>query len=52
MYVMYIVGVMFGILLDGIDVVFVYIEGSGVDFKIEFIYFIIVLFCNDMKNEI
>ncbi|OQR56555.1 anhydro-N-acetylmuramic acid kinase AnmK [Bacillus sp. CDB3] len=49
---MYIVGIMSGTSLDGIDVALVYIEGSGVDSKIELIHFTTVPFCHDIKNEI
>lgn len=52
MHVMYIVGIMSGTSLDGIDVALVYIEGSGVDSKIELIHFTTVPFCHDIKNEI
>ncbi|HDR7516416.1 anhydro-N-acetylmuramic acid kinase AnmK [Bacillus mobilis] len=49
---MYIVGVMSGTSLDGVDVALVHIEGSGEGSKVELIHFTTVPFCNDMKNEI
>ncbi|WP_259383591.1 anhydro-N-acetylmuramic acid kinase AnmK [Bacillus thuringiensis] len=49
---MYVAGVMSGTSLDGIDVALVYIDGSGVDSKVELIHFTTVPFCNDMKNDI
>lgn len=52
MHVMYVAGVMSGTSLDGIDVALVYIDGSGVDSKVELIHFTTVPFCNDMKNDI
>ncbi len=52
MHVMYIVGVMSGTSLDGVDVALVHIEGSGEGSKVELIHFTTVPFCNDMKNEI
>jgi len=52
MHVMYIVGIMSGTSLDGIDLALVHIEGSGVESKVKLIHFTTVPFCNDTKNEI
>lgn len=49
---MYIAGIMSGTSLDGIDVALVYIEGNGIDSKVELIHFTTVPFCKDIKNEI
>lgn len=49
---MYIVGLMFGTSLDGIDATLVHIEGSQEDTKLELLHFITVPFSKEIKNEI
>ncbi|KEK23537.1 anhydro-N-acetylmuramic acid kinase AnmK [Bacillus gaemokensis] len=49
---MYVVGLMSGTSLDGIDVALVHVEGSGEDAKVELIHFITVPFSKEIKSEI
>ncbi len=49
---MYIVGLMFGTFLDGIDAALVHIEGSQEDTKLKRLHFITVPFSKEIKNEI
>ncbi|HEK9102639.1 TPA: anhydro-N-acetylmuramic acid kinase [Bacillus pseudomycoides] len=49
---MYIVGLMSGTSLDGIDAALVHIEGDGKDTKVELIHFITAPFSREIKSEI
>ncbi|MEN1936139.1 anhydro-N-acetylmuramic acid kinase AnmK [Paenibacillus sp. 102] len=49
---MYIVGLMSGTSLDGIDAALVQIEGNGKDTKVELIHFITAPFSREVKSEI
>ncbi|MCI0765897.1 anhydro-N-acetylmuramic acid kinase AnmK [Bacillus sp. TL12] len=49
---MYIVGLMSGTSLDGIDAALVHIEGNGKDTKVELIPFITARFSREIKSEI
>ncbi|MBC6973480.1 anhydro-N-acetylmuramic acid kinase [Bacillus sp. Xin] len=49
---MYIVGLMSGTSLDGIDAALVHIEGNGKDTKVELIHFITARFSREIKSEI